>query len=84
MNRLTNYHIIKVSYIGPTNSNPSKVSMRSDRFKQTKVIQYDYEFYGTCEIAQNWLTKNGFDLIGTAEGKDCYYIISTTFKGFKD
>lgn len=77
---LENYHIIKVSYLGATNTRGSRVKLHSDRFEKTKIIPYDYVHAYTLPIAIDYLTKQGFELIGQAEGKDCYYIITNTFK----
>ena len=74
-----NFHVIKVYYIGATNSKPSRVKLVSERFKVSKTIEYNHQFNGICDIALDWLSKNGFNIIGKAEGKDCYYIISDTF-----
>lgn len=80
MQMLPNYHVLTVKYRGATNSNSGAVLIRSDRFKQTKSLDYNYEFNTSLEIAQDYLLNNGFSLIGQAEGKDCYYIITTTFE----
>lgn len=80
MKNLENFHIIKVSYSGATNTRGSRIVMRSDRFKKSKSINYNYEFNNSLEGAQAYLQAEGFDLIGKGEGKDCYFLISTTFK----
>lgn len=80
---LNNYHVLKISYLGATNTKGSRIKILSERFKESKVIAYNYEFNNTCEGAEDYLSKNGFELIGKAEGKDCYYIITNTFKGLK-
>lgn len=75
-----NYHLLKVTYIGPTNYLGSRVKITSERFKQSKTISYDYAFNNALDIAEDWLTKNGFEIVGHGEGKDCYYVISNTFE----
>ena len=42
-----NLHIIKVSFIGATNTKGSRVKMYSERFKKGKIIGYDYNHYKT-------------------------------------
>lgn len=84
MTTTDNFHVLKVKYIGATNYKPSRVSIRSERFEQSKTIEYDHQFSNTYEIAINWLNENGFNVPGKAEGKDCYYIISDTFKPFRE
>ena len=75
-----NFHIIKVSFLGTTNFRGSRVKLYSERFKKGKVINYDYAFNSTLDFATYYLTKKGFQVIGKGEGKDHYYIISTTFE----
>lgn len=76
----TNYHILKVKYYGPTNTSGSRVGIISERFEQRVTINYNYELGNSCETAIDWLEKNGFQVIGKGEGKDHYYIITTTFE----
>jgi len=79
-----NYHVIKVKYMGPTNYSGSRVKLISERFEDSKTLQYDHSFNSALDIADDWLSKNGYDIIGHGEGKDCYYVITDTFKGLKD
>ena len=83
MKNLTNFHVLTVKYLGATDFNGSRIAIRSDRFKTTKVIDYTYKYDNTLEQAQEYLESKGFELIGKAEGKDCYYLISTTFESIK-
>jgi hypothetical protein len=80
---LQNHHILIVKYIGQTNYTPSRVKIISERFKVSKTIEYDHEFNNTLDIAEDWLKKNGFELVGCGEGKGHYYIITSTFKPLK-
>lgn len=80
MKNLSNFHVLKVTYLGATNTRGSRVKITSERFKQSKTIGYNYEFNNCCDIAQDYLSKNNFVLVGQAEGKDCYYIITSTFE----
>jgi len=81
---LQNFHVLQVTYIGATDHKPSRVRISSFRFKQSKTIEYDHNFNNTGDIAEDWLTKNGFELIGKAESKEGYAMISTTFKPFRE
>jgi hypothetical protein len=83
MSNFTNFHIIKVTYLGATNSKGSRVKMTSERFEESKTINYNHEFNNTLDIAEDYLTKAGFEVVGHAEGKGCYYVITNTFKGLK-
>lgn len=84
MKNLNNYHVLKVTFLGATDTKGSRIKIQSERFEESKTISYNYEYNNTFEGAQNYLESKGFDLIGKAEGKDCYYIITTTFKGLKE
>jgi hypothetical protein len=80
-----NFNIISVQYIGATNHRSSKVKMKSHRFGDSKTINYDHRFRDTLEIAENYLKKNGFQIIGHGEDRgNGYYIITNTFKPMKE
>ena len=53
-------------------------------FEQAIIIPYDYSFSNTCEIAQNWLELNGYDISGKAESKNGYLFFSIIFKPLKN
>ena len=78
-----NYHVIKAKYLGPTDYRGSRVQLISDRFEQRVTIDYDHSFNGTKDIAIDWLERHGFNILGAAEAKDGYYIISNTFEPLK-
>jgi hypothetical protein len=80
---MKNFHIIKVKYLGPTNTKGSRVKMVSERFVSSKTISYDYKFNSAVDMAADWLTNTGFNIIGQAEGTDCGYIITDTFEELK-
>jgi hypothetical protein len=79
-----NFHILTVKYVSQTNYAPSRVKIISERFKTSKVIEYNHDLSNTLEIAEDWLTKNGFNIIGHGEGKGHYYVITDTFKSPSD
>ena len=83
MSTVKNFHVLRVTYLGPTNCKGSRVKITSDRFEQSKTLDYDYHFNNTLEIAEDWLKKNGYNITGHAEGKDCYYVITDTFQPLK-
>lgn len=80
---LPNYHILEVSFIGATDHAGSRVRIKSQRFHKSVTLDYDHRFNNTAEIAQNWLTKKGFNLIGKAENNNGYFLISDTFETLK-
>lgn len=79
---LPNFHVLRVTYLGPTNTRGSRICITSDRFKERAIIPYNYECNNSLDGAEKFLRDNGFNLCGQAEGKDCYYVISDTFKSF--
>ena len=83
MKTLNNLHALEVTYGSPTEQRGARVKIKSHRFKQSKIISFNYEYNQTYEMAQNWLENNGFDLVGQAEGNNSYIILSTTFKPLK-
>lgn len=79
-----NYHVLIVKYIGWANTLPARVKVISERFKESATFTFDTAYGNdTCEQAEYWLKKNGFNIIGHAEGKDHYYLISDTFEPLK-
>lgn len=80
MQKIPNYHVLKVSFIGPTAYKPARVKITSERFEMARIIEYDYEFNDTRDVAEHWLQVHGFNIIGHGEGKDHYYVITDTFE----
>ena len=82
----TNYHILQISVLPATNTKPARVKIHSPRFEQTKVISFSNaagDASPSISTAVEYLTTNGFNIIGKGEGKDCYYLISDTFEPLK-
>lgn len=80
---MKNFHIITVKYLGPTDARSSRVKLISEHFEQSITFGYDYEG-NTLEQAEKRAQALGFNIVGRAEGKDCHYLISDTFKQFKE
>ena len=78
-----NFHVLKVYYLGATNTLGSRVRIVSERFKISKTIPYNYVYNSSLDIALDYLSKNGFNIIGNAEGRNCSYIITDTFDSLK-
>lgn len=79
MTTISNYHILTVKYLGPSNVNGSRIKIISERFKESKTIGYDHECNSAREGAEKWLLNHGFNIIGHGEGKDHDYVITDTF-----
>jgi hypothetical protein len=76
-----NFHILIIKYVGQTDTTPSGIKIISERFESSKKISFNHpSFNATLDIAEDWLTKNGFEIIGHGEGKGHYYVITSTFK----
>jgi hypothetical protein len=79
---IPNYHIIKIKYLGFTNTKNSRIKLTSELFKQSLTLPNDSNDI-ILNIAINYLTKNNFDIIGQGESKEGFYIISNTFEPLK-
>lgn len=84
MDFIPNFHVLKISFVGATDHKGARIKIRSDRFKQTVVISYNHEFSRSSDIAADYLSKNGFNIIGKAEGNANFdYLITDTFESIK-
>jgi hypothetical protein len=77
---MENLMVFKVKYYGATNTSGARVGIVSERFNQKVIIPYDYKYNTATDCAEKYLESKGFELVAKAEGKDCMYIISRTFK----
>lgn len=77
---MENYHIIEATYKGPTNTLGSRVTLYSARFNKHKTIPYDYQRNNIEEMAADYLTANGFEVVGGGESASGFSIITKTFK----
>lgn len=79
---MQNFHILLVSAMPPTESNPARVKIKSEWFKNTIYIGFDNEagaFNPALDTAVAWLQFRGFNIIGTGQSEKHYYIITPTF-----
>lgn len=79
-----NFHLIEVRYLGATNTKGSRIKMISSRFEQSVTIPYNYEFNSGRDIALDWLSKQGHNVIGSGDvnGRDVI-VVASTDKQFK-
>jgi len=68
------YRGIKAKYLGPTNHKGSRIKITDERFEQSKIIDFGYEYNNTLDQAIDYLEKNGFNIIGYSEMKNDYII----------
>ena len=83
---MQNFHILKVKYIGATNTLGSRVKVTSERFGQSFTFGYRHEMNSIEEMAIAELHKRtitektyAFHIIGTSNG----YLITDTFEPLK-
>jgi len=76
-------HVIKVKYLGATNTKGSRIKITSERFGQSIIRDYNHQYNNAIDNGIAILTGIGFNVIAKGEGKDCMYVISDTFKPFK-
>ena len=76
-------HVMKIKYVGPTDYKGSKVKITSEAYKESISIAYNYSFNSDLDIAINYLQNKGFEIIGTGNGKNEQYVISSIFKQLK-
>lgn len=81
--QIKNHHILEVSFVGHSEHKPTRMKISSARFKESVLISYNHDYPNTFEGAIEWLLNHNFEIVGQGEGKDCYYIITTTFKPLK-
>lgn len=83
---IQNFHVLTVKYIWATNTNAAQVKIISERFEQSVKMGFTNDpgaSSPTLDTAISYFTKNGFNIIGKAEGKNCYYVITDSFKHLK-
>lgn len=80
---MKNVNVIKVKYLGATNTKGSRVKIISERFKSNVTLGYNYEFNSALEIAVDYLTKLGFEVLGCNNDSNIGYIITSTFEDIK-
>ena len=82
MTKLTHLHAIEV--LPFTNSKGvKKVKLKSHRFNQTLIISWDWEIDALREIAEDYLTEKGFDLVSFAGTKNSFIVMTSTFEPLK-
>ena len=80
---MKNLHALEIKFYAPTNNSGARIGIISKRFKQRIIISFDYSFDSTTDIAINYLTKNGFNIVGKSEFGENDIVLSDTFKPLK-
>lgn len=79
---MKNFHLIRVEFVASINK-PDRIKLTSDRFighKKVWLNSNDYNGEPIYEIAEKWLSENDFEVLGRGQGKNCFYIVTNTFK----
>lgn len=82
---MKSYHLIQLTYMGATNYSPSRLKLRSLRFRDSITVPIDYRTdVKTQGLELLKRLKYKIDGVGFDEIKGAYIFCSTTFEGLKD
>ena len=59
-----NTRIINCKYLGPTNTQGSRIKLIDRRFETSVTIPYNYEYSSALEGAVDYLLDHGWDVAG--------------------
>lgn len=77
-------HLLTVKTLPITNTRNSRVSIKSNRFRQSIIIPWDSNIQYNYGIAQKHLESLGFVIVGFSElGEGAFALLSSTFKPIK-
>ncbi len=80
---MKNIHTIEIKYMGATSTRGSRVKLTSLRFMASVMVSYDYECDNIYTQAQKLLESHGFVCEYISEGRNGYYIHTSTFEDIK-
>ena len=72
---MKNLQIIKVKYLGATNTQPSRVKLTDLKFNKSKTIPFDYSQNNSSDMAIKYLESIGYQIHGRAYDDDFGYIV---------
>ena len=81
---MQNLHLIRVRYIGPSNTRPSRVKLISDRFGDSVTFSKGMQYRDSNEHAMAWLADHGFNVVAQAEMLRDHALLTDTFKSLRD
>lgn len=82
-NYIQNVHIIKVKYLGATNTKGSRVKLTSEHFDESITFPFDYEKNSTNDMAIDWLQAHGHRVIAQAKDAIVCEAVDGMFKPLK-
>ncbi len=88
MNETKNFHAVSVKFLPATNTRGARVKLYSGRFKDSKIIPYNYQYNNIADLAIDWLKDKGQKVMGQAEYNNSDIImldsINNTFTPLKE
>lgn len=76
-----NAHLIRISYVSPTDSKPARVRLASQRFERNAVvIPYDHNYSNTFDLAEAWLKSHGYSIVCSGEMPGAYWAAVKEFQ----
>lgn len=76
-------HVIKVTYLGPTNTLGARIKLTSGRFEDSITLARDYQKY-PVDQAVAWLADHGYEDIRSGELGPISIVTTSTFKPLKE
>lgn len=76
-----NAHLIKTSFLGPTDTRGSRVRLTSQRFERDAVT---IPYANTFDIGSAWLTEHGYTAVCSGEMPGAYWAAVAEFKPLRE
>lgn len=76
---IPNTHLLIVRTLPATNDKPVKITIKSELYRTFKSISRGAN-NTALDDAIAYVKKQGFEVLATAEGKGCNYLITSTFR----
>lgn len=81
-----NLHVFRITHIPATRILPSRIKIRSERFKRSIYVLYTDDRFehvrGIEEMAAIHLRSIAYSIAGFGTGDGCMYVFSHTFEPF--
>ena len=89
LRRPQNLVVFKVIYLPMTAVLPARLRIYTERFKQYITLSVNADKFDKCDgriqdMAIVELKERGFNIVAIGEGAGCMYVMSDTFKPFKE
>ena len=80
---MKNHHVLKVKFLGATNTKGSRIRITSERFESSVIIPLKFDEFASFDQAIDYLVSKEFNIIGNAEAADGMYVITDSFHNIK-